>query len=653
MPPKRRAPPAAKRGGLCGVVSACLAVLLCAAALLPGSPLRTLLFGQAEEQRTRGPIIGGERERPPPAGGSAGTPPRNGDSAPPPSPAQPPDGAGATTPPDQRAAEPQPKPAQSAVSPEEPPTAPAPGAPVRRPRPQVPEPERPFEGWDGIPLRGDPELEARWLDEAELTALMHSTHALRQQHQESGKPGKVSAELHRAEVAFEEWVDAHSWLREDAAARAQLLRPAPSHGLSLADAAADALASAWGLTPRAAGRSAALWTREELEAAAGALPQPARDGYGVCGDGGIFAHWEQCDGRCDCCDGSDEAGCPRPAQCAGTCQPARRERIAELRGRARATAAALGVRDSTTARAPEIWRKMGDELEAAGAEHQARRAAVEQKRSKLGPNMRPFDPRIRALQEEMMSLQMHAFYWGRRQQLRAADFGPGLALIGLYERCLNYTANERLFRGGCAEPDAHNSTFTVCLFANVTQEQLPDEAPAEPAPAPKPAPQGELAEGDHVVWQKSDDDVPPGMVGVLQGREGDMAAVLFPTGRWFFPIRELVRAEQQEEQPAPPTPLGFFSGTAVASTPGLFAAVPSGLRERDLMQVFTGGADCFEGPNRRVLVRISCGAETVLRRVVENGKCLYEALVETPHACTARHLLELQHQLRRELSYER
>ncbi|KAJ3220085.1 hypothetical protein HDU67_006841 [Dinochytrium kinnereticum] len=48
---------------------------------------------------------------------------------------------------------------------------------------------------------------------------------------------------------------------------------------------------------------------------------------------------------------------------------------------------------------------------------------------------------------------------------------------------------------------------------------------------------------------------------------------------------------------------------------------------------FTGGAQCWNGPERSVTVKLECGAENAVVRVDEPGKCEYEARVTTPALC--------------------
>lgn len=55
--------------------------------------------------------------------------------------------------------------------------------------------------------------------------------------------------------------------------------------------------------------------------------------------------------------------------------------------------------------------------------------------------------------------------------------------------------------------------------------------------------------------------------------------------------------------------------------------------------MYSGGDECWNGPNRVVRMRMVCGAEDALIDVKENGKCTYEFTFASPAACSKKYLL--------------
>ena len=84
-------------------------------------------------------------------------------------------------------------------------------------------------------------------------------------------------------------------------------------------------------------------------------------------------------------------------------------------------------------------------------------------------------------------------------------------------------------------------------------------------------------------------------------------------------IESFPRGGSREEREEEEISLGMFDGFE---------------GEDDSVMVYSSNsAACWNGPKRRVLVKTKCGLEEKLVSAVENGKCLYEFLLETPAAC--------------------
>ena len=188
----------------------------------------------------------------------------------------------------------------------------------------------------------------------------------------------------------------------------------------------------------------------------------------------------------------------------------------------------------------------------------------------------------------------------------ADDFGPHFTMMPLLGRCLSLADNEKYTKGGSAEPVAHDFNYTICPFDKAVQVELPE---------------GELAKG-RAATDDSDD------------------------------FEE--ETQQEEEEPKRPVLLGMYQRWAkqdlpatdgfkvrgkrvqVCSVQSLFKKTPPPL------QVFTGGAPCYEGPERVVLLSVECGVRTKLQSVFENGKCRYEMVISTPLACSHKALYRMQ-----------
>lgn len=67
---------------------------------------------------------------------------------------------------------------------------------------------------------------------------------------------------------------------------------------------------------------------------------------------------------------------------------------------------------------------------------------------------------------------------------------------------------------------------------------------------------------------------------------------------------------------------------------------------------FEKGAHCWQGPARSATVLLLCGAAQQLTSVEEPSKCVYELTLETPLACHAEEIAQLQSRLDAETKLE-
>jgi len=57
---------------------------------------------------------------------------------------------------------------------------------------------------------------------------------------------------------------------------------------------------------------------------------------------------------------------------------------------------------------------------------------------------------------------------------------------------------------------------------------------------------------------------------------------------------------------------------------------------------YSGGASCWQGPDRSLLVTLVCGKEEQILKVDEPSRCAYSMIFSTPAACDRQHLALLQ-----------
>mmetsp|Transcript_40332 Transcript_40332/g.72080 ORF Transcript_40332/g.72080 Transcript_40332/m.72080 type:complete len:379 (-) Transcript_40332:89-1225(-) len=276
------------------------------------------------------------------------------------------------------------------------------------------------------------------------------------------------------------------------------------------------------------------------------------------------------DGICDCCDGSDEP----PSTCPDTCGnhlQALKDHNATLHANLTQW---LVMRSQLAEEGKECVMGITQEMEQANEQLQ-----------KMVELMKQFQ----AEEQEAAFLQAYHYAQHFKSQLDlrkhyAASplqvFDGHLQLCPLRTQCFHIVDNEKHFRGGSAEPEAHDYNFTVCPFQHVTQIQVSGIKEGEDPPK-------SVVLGIWAGWER---ETPP------SEEEKKMR------------IKELEEAESAR---------GFRPGTA----------------QNSRTMIFTGGESCWGGPPRTVRVTLRCGVQQ-LTQVRENGKCTYTFELETPGACT-------------------
>eukprot|EP00026_Physarum_polycephalum_P011071 Phypoly_transcript_11267.p1 GENE.Phypoly_transcript_11267~~Phypoly_transcript_11267.p1 ORF type:complete len:354 (+),score=65.82 Phypoly_transcript_11267:157-1218(+) len=87
-------------------------------------------------------------------------------------------------------------------------------------------------------------------------------------------------------------------------------------------------------------------------------------------------------------------------------------------------------------------------------------------------------------------------------------------------------------------------------------------------------------------------------------------------------------------------------GTESGATPTLLGVWQGWHPESDNVMVFSGGDECWNGPNRVVNLQMECGLDDKLVDVRENGKCTYEFVFASPAACSKKHADKLKKYLK-------
>jgi len=64
---------------------------------------------------------------------------------------------------------------------------------------------------------------------------------------------------------------------------------------------------------------------------------------------------------------------------------------------------------------------------------------------------------------------------------------------------------------------------------------------------------------------------------------------------------------------------------------------------------FDNGERCWGGPDRSMIIKLSCGGDTQILEVTEPNKCEYSMAMKTPGACTKTALESLKNKIRKEL----
>jgi hypothetical protein len=225
--------------------------------------------------------------------------------------------------------------------------------------------------------------------------------------------------------------------------------------------------------------------------------------------------------------------------------------------------------------------------------------------------------------------------------------------------CLNATRDETEFRGGTAVPDSYNFTFTVCPLDVMVMTRLPpwprdgnaESTSTNTATTDATASTTGDGHGGGGDATKQEEATTTSVLGrfIYYGLAADLSSfhafLAMSAGgpgpysteaedpRMFNVMQSLWRRRTNEggdtkkkrSKPSPPptdpSPLHPFDFEPVAS-----ASVQR-------VAWFSHGDSCWGGPHRHARLLLVCGDDDRLLDVRENGKCAYEAIVETPSMC--------------------
>jgi len=110
-------------------------------------------------------------------------------------------------------------------------------------------------------------------------------------------------------------------------------------------------------------------------------------------------------------------------------------------------------------------------------------------------------------------------------------------------------------------------------------------------------------------------------------RQLDHTCLDTDTGEYTYTVCLFGSATQKSNKNSASNNLGTFSSwsTSPSVTPGDY--------EYYATQVYSHGAQCWNGPQRSVILHLSCGLENVLLSVTEPEKCEYHITGRTPALC--------------------
>lgn len=308
------------------------------------------------------------------------------------------------------------------------------------------------------------------------------------------------------------------------------------------------------------------------------------------------------DGVCDCCDGSDE-----PGTCADTCDEAGAEwRKAEAERIQRAEAGAKAKVAFLEAGKAHLEGKEAA-LAAAKSAADAARSALEAAEAELADAEEKEKAALADIQSKgndviVRSLQLHT---ASRVQL----------LDMLLQLARNAPDGKRLLKD-LAFDRAHKAGLTSAQLASL---EWPQEGEGG---APKETPEGKAAR-DAVDLAR----------GVLNERESELRSAEAAAEKDFGPGAAFYKLDGQcfdvKVQKYTYSVCPYGSAKQDQTSLGSW----SGFQDEYTKMLFTGGATCWNGPQRTMTVTLECGATNALHSVDEPSKCQYSAVLQTPAVC--------------------
>lgn len=334
------------------------------------------------------------------------------------------------------------------------------------------------------------------------------------------------------------------------------------------------------------------------------------------------------DGVADCCDGSDEWFASRDFDSHNKCRDVFEKRVRKLESEVNVVTSGSRRREQFhVGEAKRVRAQLGPEMDRQRAEIQK---MIEQYNRAVGqlnemPDTEPQKPQFFHQLQQFEARLRHLLsdYEAKNRMQASWAFGAGGELLSLLGKCFNKTVHEKVFRGGSAEPDQFNVSFTVCPFSVIFQRR--EEPPKLAATADSPSDPQDVDDGGENAANKA-------------APTDDAAARPTLLGRWV----DLVVANDHNVTITALDTFGLLLRNAEIETERYAAKAPAAANQTTMparlsttpVHLYANGEECWQGPPRSVKLIFVCGEDDEIQRIFENGKCTYEVAFATPAVCT-------------------